>query len=37
MIGGAPVTDQFCKEIGADAYTPDATAAADKAVELVSA
>ena len=36
MIGGAPVTNQFCQEIGADAYTPDATAAAEKAVELLS-
>ena len=37
MIGGAPVTDAYCQQIHADAYTPDATAAADKAVELVSA
>ncbi len=34
MIGGAPVTDAFCRQIGADAYTPDATSAAEKAVEL---
>lgn len=34
MIGGAPVTEAFCKQIGADAYTPDAASAADKAVEL---
>ena len=32
MIGGAPVTEEFCKNIGADAYTPDATSAAEKAV-----
>ena len=32
MIGGAPVTDAFCKQIGADAYTPDAASAADLAV-----
>ncbi len=32
MIGGAPVTDAYCKEIGADAYTPDAASASDKAV-----
>ena len=32
MIGGAPVTEAFCQEIGADAYTPDAASAADKAV-----
>ena len=34
MIGGAPVTETFCRQIGADAYTPDATTAADKAVEF---
>ena len=34
MIGGAPVTEAFCKQIGADAYTPDAASAADKAVEF---
>ena len=32
MIGGAPVTDLFCQQIGADAYTPDAASAADVAV-----
>ena len=32
MIGGAPVTDEYCKEIGADCYTPDAASAADAAV-----
>ena len=32
MVGGAPVTDAFCRKIGADAYTPDAASAADKAV-----
>jgi corrinoid protein of di/trimethylamine methyltransferase len=31
MIGGAPVTDSFCKSIGADIYTPDAASAADAA------
>lgn len=34
MIGGAPVTEEFCKSIGADAYTPDATSAAEVAVEF---
>ncbi len=34
MIGGAPVDDAYCRKIGADAYTPDAASAADKAVEL---
>lgn len=27
MIGGAPVTDGFAKQIGADGYSPDASAA----------
>ena len=36
MIGGAPVTDAFCKLIGADAYTPDAASAADLAVSYFS-
>jgi methylmalonyl-CoA mutase cobalamin-binding domain/chain len=34
MIGGAPVTQVFCDQIGADAYTPDAASAADKAAEF---
>lgn len=34
MIGGAPVTEEFCRHIGADAYTPDATSAAETAVEF---
>jgi 5-methyltetrahydrofolate--homocysteine methyltransferase len=29
MIGGAPVTQAFCDEIGADGYAPDAASAAD--------
>ena len=37
MIGGAPVTDEYCKKIGADRYTPDAASAAEAAVELCSA
>ena len=32
MIGGAPVNEAFCKEIGADCYTVDAASAADAAV-----
>ena len=36
MIGGAPVTQEFCDSIGADAYTPDAAAAAEKAVALLA-
>ena len=34
MVGGAPVTDTFCKQIGADCYTADAASAADAAVAL---
>ena len=36
MVGGAPITQEFADEIGADAYAPDAGSAAVKAVELVS-
>ena len=35
MIGGAPVTQSFADEIGADGYAADAASAADKAKELV--
>ncbi len=35
MVGGAPVTQDFCDQIGADAYTDDAASAAAKAVELI--
>jgi 5-methyltetrahydrofolate--homocysteine methyltransferase len=31
IVGGAPVTEAFAREIGADAYAPDAGAAADVA------
>lgn len=34
MIGGAPVTEAFCGEIGADFYSPDATRCADIAAEI---
>lgn len=36
MIGGAPVTAEFCQQIGADAYTSDAASAADQAVVFCS-
>ena len=36
MIGGAPVTQEFCDAIGADAYTGDAASAAVRAVELLN-
>jgi 5-methyltetrahydrofolate--homocysteine methyltransferase len=35
MIGGAPVTAAFAKQIGADAYAPDAASAVDAAQTLV--
>lgn len=36
MVGGAPVTEEFCVRIGADRYTADAASAARAAVELCS-
>jgi len=36
MIGGAPITQEFADQVGADAYTPDAASAAKKAKELVA-
>ena len=36
MVGGAPITQEFADEIGADAYTPDAASAAQKAKELAA-
>ena len=37
MIGGAPITQQFAAEIGADGYSPDAASAVDLAHKLVAA
>ena len=37
MVGGAPVTEAFAKQIGADRYTPDAASAAEVAAELCKA
>ncbi len=37
MVGGAPVTEDFCKKIGADKYTADAASAADAALEICKA
>jgi len=37
MIGGAPVTDQYCREIGADSYSENASAAVASARSLVAA
>ena len=36
MVGGAPITQAFADEVGADAYTTDAASAAAKASELVA-
>ncbi len=35
MIGGAPVNEEFCRQIGADGYTVDAASAADMALSFV--
>lgn len=35
MIGGAPVNESFCEQIGADCYTPDAASCAEVAKKLV--
>jgi 5-methyltetrahydrofolate--homocysteine methyltransferase len=35
MIGGAPVTDAFAKQIGADGYAPDASSAVRLAKSLI--
>ena len=36
MVGGAPVTAAFAKEIGADSYAPDAASAVDVSRSLVA-
>jgi 5-methyltetrahydrofolate--homocysteine methyltransferase len=36
MIGGAPVTDEFAEQIGADAYASNAAAAAETAKKFVA-
>ena len=35
MIGGAPITQSFADEVGADGYSPDAASAADLAKVLI--
>ena len=35
MVGGAPVTKEFARSIGADGYASDASSAVDKARELL--
>lgn len=37
LVGGAPVTEAYATEIGADGYAPDASAAVRKAKELMAA
>ena len=37
MIGGAPITQKYADEIGADGYAPDAASAVDKASEMFAA
>jgi 5-methyltetrahydrofolate--homocysteine methyltransferase len=37
IIGGAPITQEFAREIGADGYGPDAATAVDVARQLVAA
>jgi 5-methyltetrahydrofolate--homocysteine methyltransferase len=37
MIGGAPTTPEFAKQIGADGFAPDAGAAVDLAKQLLAA
>ncbi len=36
IIGGAPITDDYAREIGADLYAPDAAAAAPRVQKLMS-
>jgi len=35
IVGGAPITQEYANEIGADGFAPDAGSAAVKAVELI--
>ncbi len=35
LVGGAPVTEQFAREIGADGYAPDAHTAVERVRELI--
>ncbi|MBR1497133.1 MAG: corrinoid protein [Oscillospiraceae bacterium] len=37
MVGGAPITQAFCDEVGADVYTEDAAACANRAEEILKA
>jgi 5-methyltetrahydrofolate--homocysteine methyltransferase len=35
LVGGAPVTESYAKEIAADGYAPDAASAAELALRMV--
>jgi 5-methyltetrahydrofolate--homocysteine methyltransferase len=37
MIGGAPVTEQYARDIGADIFAPDAASAAQRALQSLKA
>ena len=37
MIGGAPITENYADNIGADGYAPEAASAVEKAKELIGA
>ena len=37
LVGGAPVSQKFADEVGADAYARDAVKAVDKVKELLAA
>ena len=37
LVGGAPLTDQYAREIGADGYAADAASAAEKLKAIVGA
>ena len=36
LVGGAPVTEPFAREVGADGYAPDAASAVDRARALLA-
>jgi 5-methyltetrahydrofolate--homocysteine methyltransferase len=36
IVGGAPVTQEWANQIGADGYSPDAASAVDKCKELLA-
>ena len=36
MVGGAPITENYCKSIGADCYTEDASSASEAALRFLA-